>query len=326
MKIRTFLILVLNLAVTAAAALLIIRNRQILSAPFEVTDTVSLPVYTLLGVAFLVGAGVVLTGSIFRDSKDLLRRLQGLRGRKETRQLEDLYRQGMEAFREGQEERALVHFQAILSADPNRVDALIRAGQMQRALRNHREAVDLHRKAHRLRKDDLEILYELVKDYEALDEIEKAKVGLNRIIELRPKQALAAYRKLRKYAMKQGEWERAWQIQTLIEGQTEKTPYKVEAERRFNVGIRYQMALVSSAAGRDRDCANSLRKIVRSDPKFVPAHVLLGGAGRSGGLGSRVRDDGLTDLSLHDGRALPRERRAGDGHRSAPHGRGAGGE
>jgi hypothetical protein len=132
MKIRTFLILVLNLVVTAAAALLIIRNRQILSAPFEVTDTVTLPVYTLLGVTFLVGAGVVLTGSIFRDSKDLLRRLQGLRGRKETRQLEDLYRQGMEAFREGQEERALVHFQAILSADPNRVDALIRAGQAQR--------------------------------------------------------------------------------------------------------------------------------------------------------------------------------------------------
>ena len=44
----------------------------------------------------------------FDDAGDEFR-LQGLRGRKETRQLEDLYRQGMEAFREGQEERALVH-------------------------------------------------------------------------------------------------------------------------------------------------------------------------------------------------------------------------
>lgn len=276
MKIRTFLVLFLNLAITAAAALLIIRNQVVLSSPFQVTDTTEIPVYTLLAIAFVLGAVVVLTGSVFRDSRELLRRLEGLRGDKETRQLQELHKQGIEAMREGQEERALVHFQAILSADPNNAEALVRAGRAHRALRNHREAVELHRKAHRLRNDDLEILYELVKDYEGLDQIEKAKVVLNRIIQLRPKQALSAYRRLRKFAIKQEDWERAWQIQGLIEAQTEKTPYKLEAERRFNVGIRYQMALSRSSTGRDRDCANALRKIVRSDPRFVPAHVLLG--------------------------------------------------
>ncbi len=276
MKIRTFLVLLLNLALTAAAALLVIRNHATLSLPFALTDDLTIPVYALLGSAFLLGATVVLTGSIFRDSRELLRRLEGLRGTKETRQLEELYRQGIEAVREGQEERALVHFQAVLSADPNHVEALIGAGQAQRALRNHREAVDLHRKAHRLRRDDQEILHELARDYEALDDVEKAKVVLNRIIQLRPRRALTAYRKLRRIAMKQGDWERAWQIQGLIEAQTEKTPYKVEAERRFSVGIRYQMAVARSTAGRDRECANSLRKIVKSDPLFVPAHVLLG--------------------------------------------------
>jgi lipopolysaccharide biosynthesis regulator YciM len=218
----------------------------------------------------------VLTGSAFRDSRELIRRLEGLRGRKETRHLEELQIQGMEALRGGQEERALVHFQAILSADAGNVEALIHAGQAQRALRRHREAVELHRKAYRLKKDDLEILHELVRDYEALDQIEKAKVALNRIIQIRPRDSLSAYRKLRTYAMKKEDWERAWQIQSLIESLTEKTPYKQEAERRFNVGIRYQIALARSAAGRDREGANALRKLVRSDPEFVPAHVLLG--------------------------------------------------
>lgn len=276
MKIRTFLILVLNLAVTAGAAHLIIRNREILQAAFQVTDTTSLPIYVVVAIAFLLGASIVLTGSVFRDSRDLVRRLQGLRGRKETRHLEDLLRQGLEALREGQEERALVHFQAVLSADPNNVEALLRAGEAQRALRNYGEAVELHRKAHRLKKDDLEILHHLEADYEALDQIDKAKVVLNKIIQLRPKQNLGAYRKLRKFAMKQDDWERAWQIQGLIEAQTEKTPYKMEAERRFSVGIRYQIALSRSAAGRDRECANALRKLVKSHPAFVPAHVLLG--------------------------------------------------
>ncbi len=276
MKIRTFLILLGLLVMTAAVAVLVIRNQQVLSAVFTVTETFSVPVYAVVGIAFVAGAAVVLAGSIFRDSRDFLRRLEGLRGAKETKHIEDLYRQGMEAFLEGQEERALVHFQSILTTDPANVDALVKAGQVQRALKNLKEAVEYHRKAHRLRQDDLEPLYELVKDYETLGEIAKSKVVLNRIIQIRPRKALSAYRKLRKYAMKESDWARAWEIQGLIEDQTEKTPYKMEAEKRFNVGIRYQVALEKAKDSRDRECANFLRKIVRSDPGFVPAHVRLG--------------------------------------------------
>ena len=275
MKIRTFLILLGILILTLAAAVLVIRNQQILSARFAITDTVTLPVYAVLGVGFLAGAVLVLTGSVFRDSRDLLRRLEGMRGAKETKHLGELYRQGMEAFLEGQEEKALSHFQAILATDPSSVDALLRAGQVQRALKNLKEAVEYHRKAHRLREDDLEPLYELVKDYEALGQIAKSKVVLNRIIQLRPRKAVSAYRKLRKYALKEGDWSRAWEIQGLIEAQTEKTPYKMEAERRFNAGIRYQIALEKARDNR-REGANLMRKIVRSNPEFVPGHVKLG--------------------------------------------------
>jgi len=276
MKIRTFLILLLNLAATAAAALLVIRNQEALSAPFEITDTSWVPLYVVLAGAFLLGAVLILTGAVFRDSRDVLRKLQGLRGRKESKQLEKLHRLGVESFLEGQEEKALVHFQAILSADPNDVDTLIQAGKVQRALRNPKEAVEFHRRAHRLRKDDLEPLYELEKDYRALGQNDKAKVVLNRIIKMRPGKALSAYRKLRKYAMQEADWERAWQIQGLIESQTEKTPFKQEVERRFNVGIRYEIAVAKSREGREKECANLLRKLVRTDAKFIPAHVRLG--------------------------------------------------
>jgi lipopolysaccharide biosynthesis regulator YciM len=278
MKIRTFLILLVLLLLTTGSAVLAIRNQQALAAPFQVTGTFSVPVYAVLGGGFLAGALVVLAGSIFRDSRDLLHRLEGLRGSKERKHLEDLYRQGMEAVLEGLEERALVHFQAILAADPSNVDALIKTGQVHRALKQLDEAVECHRKAHRLRPDDLEPYYELVKDYEAQGRIDKCKVVLNRIIQIRPRKALSAYRKLRKYAMKEGDWARAAEIQALIEDQTEKTPYKVQAERRFSLGILYQIALDKVREGRGREGANMLRKLVRSDPQFVPAHVRLGEA------------------------------------------------
>jgi len=275
MKVRTFLILLGILIITAASAVLAIRNQQILVARFAITDSFSVPVFAVIGLGFLAGATLILTGSVFRDSRDLLRRLEGLRGAKETRHLAELERQGMEAFLEGQEEKALSHFQAILAVDPANVDALLRAGQVQRALKNLKEAVEYHRKAHRLREEELEPLYELVKDYEALGQISKCKVVLNRIIQLRPRKAVSAYRKLRKYAMKEGDWARAWEVQSLIEDQTEKTPYKVEAEKRFNVGIRYQLGLEKKRDNR-REGANLFRKIVRSNPDFVPAHVMLG--------------------------------------------------
>ena len=278
MKIRTFLILLVILILTAAGAVLAIRNQQILAARFAITETASMPVYAMIGIAFVVGALMVLTGSVFRDSKDLLRRLEGLRGRKETQKIEELFRQGMEAVLEGQEDKALAQFQAILAIDPNDRDALIKAGQVHRVLKRTGEAVEYHRKAHRLRQDDLEPLYELVKDYEAMGQIDKAKVVLGRILQMRPKKAVSAYRKMRKYAIKEGDWQRASELQALIEAQTEKTPYKTEAERRFSVGIRYQLALEKSREGRDRECANMLRKIVRSDPQFVPAHIRLGQA------------------------------------------------
>ncbi|HET9480240.1 MAG TPA: tetratricopeptide repeat protein, partial [Candidatus Polarisedimenticolia bacterium] len=118
--------------------------------------------------------------------------------------------------------------------------------------------------------------YELVKDYEALDQVAKARVVLNRIVQLRPRRALSAYRKLRKHAMKDGDWAKAWELQGLIEDQMEKTPYKLEAERRYSIGIRYEMACAAARAGKDKEALNGLRKLTRSDPSFIPAHLKLG--------------------------------------------------
>lgn len=277
MKIRTFLILLLNLAATAAAALLVIRNQDLLATPFQVSDNMEIPVHTVLALAFLLGALLVLTGSVVRDSKDLVRRLQGFRGRRESRQLQKLHRLGMDSLREGDPDAALVHFQALLSADPNHIEALIHAGRIQRSLGNARDAVESHRRARRLQPEETESLYELVEDYEVLGEFDKARVVLNRLLKLRPRQSAYTWKKLRSYAMHEGDWERAWQIQLQIEGAADRGEAK-EREREISAGIRYQLALAKSAEGRDRDCANMLRKIIRTDPGFIPAHVRFGEA------------------------------------------------
>jgi len=276
MQIRTFLGILAALALVAMLAILGNLNQPLLDSPFQISADRTVPLWTVFLAFYLAGVLSFITAFLLRGSADLVERWRSLQGRRAGRAVEDLYHRGMDAVLEGREEKALEHFQAILGREPEHFQTLVRAGAVLRSLNKATEAVDLHKRAHRLRETDLEPLYELVKDYEALQQIGKAKVVLDRIIQLRPKRALSAYRKLRKFAMKEGDWSRAWELQGLIEGQIEKTPYKLEVERRYSLGIRYEMARAAAAEGRSKEALGLLRKTTRSDPSFVPAHVMLG--------------------------------------------------
>jgi len=276
MQIRTFAGILAALALVAFLAILGNRNQPLLEQPFTLSPNRALPLWTVMLGVYLAGALTFLIAFLLRGSADLVDRWRLLRGRRAGRAIEELYSKGVEAVLEGRDERALEHFQAILSREPEHVQALVKAGAVLRGLKRLPEAVDMHKRAHRLRDSDLEPLYELVRDYEAMDQVGKAKVVLNRIIQLRPRRSLSAYRKLRKYAMREADWGKAWELQGLIEDQMEKTPYKVEAERRYNIGIRYEMACAAAKERKDKDALNALRKITRTDPSFVPAHLKLG--------------------------------------------------
>ncbi len=276
MQIRTSLGILAALVLVAYLAILGYNNQPLLDQSFRVTPSLTVPLWIALIGVFLAGVLTFMISFLLRGSADLVERWRLLRGRRAGRVVDEMYNRGMEAVLEGREEKALDHFQSVLEREPEHFNALVKAGAVLRGLKRAAEAVDLHKRAHRLGEKNLEPLYELVKDYESLDQIGKAKVVLNRIIELRPRRAPSAYRKLRRYAMKEGDWARAWQLQQLIEAQMDRTPYKVEAERRYDTGIRYQLACQAAAEDRPREALNALRKITKSSPEFVPAHLMLG--------------------------------------------------
>ena len=55
-------------------------------------------------------------------------------------------------------------------------------------------------------------------------------------------------------------------------------------EALFGAGIRFEMAAEALEAGRAKEAAASLRKLVKENPRFIPAHVALGEALRAQGL------------------------------------------
>ena len=276
MQIRTFLAILASLVLVAFLAGLAYQNTQLLEQQFRLTPSRNVPLWTVLLGAFLAGVLSFVVVFLLRGSAGLLDKLRVLQGRGTGRALDDIYNRGIEAALEGREERALEHFKNILARNPDHVQALLKGGAVLRSLGRPAEAVDLHKRAHRLHEKALEPLYELVKDYEALGEVGKGKVVLDRIIQLRPKRALSAFRSLRRYAIDEGDWDRAWQLQGRIEGMVESDPAKLAAERLHGIGIRYETACAMAREGREREALNALRKIARSAPAFVPASMRLG--------------------------------------------------
>ncbi|HEU4401962.1 MAG TPA: tetratricopeptide repeat protein [Candidatus Polarisedimenticolia bacterium] len=278
MKIRTVLSLMLGAIVVAVLSILYTSNRNSLDQPIFFGSGLSMPAW----LCFLLVSGVsMLVPLLFGVLRDLRRMVGGLTARrrlKSQQEAEERYLLGIESMLNGREERALEHFTAVLGLDPDHFEALLRAGEVLRTLRRYAEAIEYHRRAARTKEGDLRPLYSLVADYEESGAIENAKGVLNRIIDLNPKRSLNAYRKFRVLYMNEGAWDRAWEIQQKIEGQLSEMGRSTRSEKKYHLGIRYRLAQGLSDQGKERDAIGILRRLVRMEPSFVPAHLRLGKA------------------------------------------------
>ncbi len=278
MRIRTVLYLMFGAIAVIALSVLYTANRAAFNQPIFFGERLVLPVWLTL----LLGCGVsMLVPLLFGLLRDLRRLFLSLRAGPTSgsqQEAESRYLQGIESMLNGREERALEHFNAVLAVAPEHFDALLKAGEVLRTLRRFPEAIELHRRAARLREADLRPLYSLVADYEDSGARDSAKAVLNRIIELAPQRSLNAYRKYRGILISEGEWEKAWEIQQKIEELLSDLGRSRKGERRFHLGIRTMLAQKLIDQGKERDAIGILRRLVKTDPAFVPAYLKLGTA------------------------------------------------
>ena len=276
MRIRTVLVLLGGTIVVAVLLILHSANRAVLAQPIVVGHGVWIPVWLAFVLTAAFSALLPLLFGLVRDVRRMVADLSSRRRGKRTQEAERRYVQGVEAMLHGREERALAHFTAVLEAEPDHYDALLRAGEVLRLLRRPGEAIELHRRAMRLRENDPQPLYHLVADYEESGAVENAKAILNRIIDLQPKRSLNAYRKYRAICVNEENWEKAWEIQQKIEEQLGELGRPRGGEKKYHLGIRYMMAQRLADGDRPREAIGMLRRLVRMEPSFVPAHLSLG--------------------------------------------------
>jgi tetratricopeptide (TPR) repeat protein len=278
MKIRTVAYLMIGAIVVAVLSILYTTNQETLDRRLLFGQGLWMPVWVCILVVSGISMLVPLLFGLLRDLRQVFGSLTDRRRMKSQQEAEERYLQGVESMLNGREERALEHFNAVLQVAPDHFEALLKGGEVLRTMRRFGEAIEYHRRAARAKEGDLRPLYSLVSDYEESGAFENAKGVLNRIIELNPKRSLTAYQKYRAILINEGAWPRAWEIQQKIEDLLSEMGRSKKQEKKFHLGIRYMLSRRLQEEGKPREAIGMLRRLVRVDPGFVPAHLLLGKA------------------------------------------------
>jgi lipopolysaccharide biosynthesis regulator YciM len=284
MKIRTFLYILVAMGAALAMITLFVANRAVLMEhTFHFWGGFDLPVGLTLILFLVAGVMITLLAGLTREASKVM---DGWRLKKATRtseEIEEEYSRGLAAVLEARDDEALVHFRAVLERDSRHFNTLLKLGEVLRGQERYDEAIEYHRKAHHLKDDDARPLYALVEDHEAKGDLERARIVLGRIIALK-RDSLAAWRKLRWLHMKEKNWTKALAAQLRIEKRAKSRDPREASDTRFGSGIRYEIAGDLLAADKAKDAGTSLRKLIKEDPQFIPAHVRLGEALRAQGL------------------------------------------
>jgi len=276
MKIRTVFYILFGFVGLGFIGYGLYQNHQLLNSPFQLTSARTVPLFVIVVAAFFLGFFIAMIVGIVREVKLLFARWS--RKREETRMIavEERYYEGVQAIAQGREEDALRNFRRILEQEPTHFNALLKAGEVLVSMGKYAEGTEYHNKARQVRPDDSRPLYALASDFEAQGDIDKAKAALRKIIEIKPRAAISAYRRLRALYAREADWARALELHNRIERLAEKGAPTDPREARTGIGIRYQLGMKHLEAGKKKLALGLFQRILKEDPKFIPAHIRVG--------------------------------------------------
>jgi lipopolysaccharide biosynthesis regulator YciM len=283
MKIRTFIGLVLGFGVVALVGLTAYRNAELLNSPFRLGGERVLPLWGILVGVFFAGMFSILLLGLIREIQVITDSLRRRREAKRMSALEERFYEGLQSVMDGREQDALRWFRAVLESDPAHFNALLKLGEVLCAMGRYAEGIEYHRRAQNLRPDDTRPLYALAADYEAQGDLDKARSHLARIIEIKPKAGLTAYRRVRDIDMREGAWAQALESHNKIERLLHKRGVRDENEKKVGLGIRYSLGIKNQNEGKSKVAINLYRRLIKESPLFIPAYIRLGAALRDAG-------------------------------------------
>lgn len=280
MRLRTYLGLLLAIALLAAALLLVRRQPHLVSGVVPLGGSLAVSPATLAILAALVGflppATVLLVHTLRRD-------LAARRARRTERELAGLAaasRRAHDLRADGQLGKAAAELEVLLAGRSEDFDGLLRLGEVLRQLGRGDEAIAAHRRAAALHPASVAALYELAADHESAGEAAVAREIESRIMREFPGYGLAVHRHRRAEALAAGAFDearvhQARVVELLGEGADRAT---VGRERAIGDGLEYQRGVAALEREETAAAAEIFDALLAREPRFVPALIMRGEA------------------------------------------------
>jgi lipopolysaccharide biosynthesis regulator YciM len=224
--------------------------------------------------AFVIGAFFVFLVTLFVDTKRAFLLWRSSKQLKREEVLRERYGQALEQMMKGNVKQAKEAFAKILEKEPRHFASYLSLANLHHLEGAYSEAIDLLIKARTIDAENLELLFDLVKNYVAVNDYPLALETLNHILEKDPANR-EALRKKRDLYLKQGDWSEAYEAQkSVVKHSKEKD--QAAAEKKILLGMEYKLGQELAREGNFKEAEKALREIIKEDHDFVPAQVALG--------------------------------------------------
>jgi len=224
--------------------------------------------------AFVIGAFFVFLVTLFVDTKRAFLLWRSAKQLKREEVLRERYGQALEQMMKGNIKQAKEAFAKILEKEPRHFASYLSLANLHHLEGSCAEAIDLLIKARAIDAENLELLFDLVKNYVAVNDYPLAVETLNHILDKDPANR-EALRKKRDLFLKQGDWREAYETQkSVLKHSKEKE--QALAEEKILLGMEYKLSQELAQKGDFKGAEKALREIIKEDRDFIPAQVALG--------------------------------------------------
>ncbi len=280
MRIRSFVGLLLAVAVVVYAGVLHHHNREILQERFHLGPEATIPLWGALLAVFLLGfmpTGVTLVVDTLR--RDLAQR-RARRRQREAESLDASFRRAIDCQTDGQWGKAASELEALLAGEPEHFSGQLRYGEVLRHLGRHDEAIEVQRRTGARFPHSVSALYQLAGSHEARGEKEVAREIENRILRDFPGFGLEALRRRRAEALARHDWEEAGRLHERVTVLLNESGDAAALARESSLaqGLDYQRGVRLLEQDQADAAAGIFRSLLAHEPRFIPARIMLGEA------------------------------------------------
>lgn len=231
-------------------------------------------------LSLLLGVFVALLYTVVLSSKEALARWRLRRSERQSSAHTRTLIEGLRAGIRGEKREALAVFEGILEEDPENIEAWLEAGHTARHLGDGDKALDLHMRARALNPEDYRVQEALAADLESLGEYARAVSHVQQLIATAPKPDVRMYAWLRDLLAREGKWGEAEKAQEKRLKLMKDSSLRADEETILR-GLRFERGRSLLATGEDGDRKEAIKifeGLIKADPQFVPAYLLLGDA------------------------------------------------